>query len=148
MINPITFIKHDHRHIKELFSDYDALEEADLETKEDLALEIAEGLRIHMEMEEELVYPCLNTETTEHAYEEHERVKKIVTIIETMLPSEASEYDAPVYKLRSEIEHHIKEEEATLLPKLGDVLSQKDLEALGIKLEIYKEQAQEEDVTA
>ncbi len=52
MANPINIIKKDHRKVEKLFSNYEELGDQTFKTKQEIAMQIINELRLHAEMEE------------------------------------------------------------------------------------------------
>ena len=108
----IALLKADHRKVEDLFEKF---ENARAGSKQKLAEEICNELKIHTIIEEELFYPALKgkieEDTWTEAYVEHDGAKVLVNDIMAGGPDDAF-YDAKVKVLSEEIEHHVKEEEA------------------------------------
>ena len=137
----ITLLKKDHREVAAMFEEYEQLEAE----AEKLALfnKIALALKVHTQIEEEILYPeergTVEDDLLDEAYVEHDGAKKLIAEIEGMQPSEQF-YDAKVKVLGEYISHHVKEEEQP-----GGVFAQakrgdEDLEAMGERLKARKEE--------
>jgi hypothetical protein len=135
----ISLLKKDHREVEAMFDEYEQLEEAD----EKLALfgKIALALKVHTQIEEEILYPEergeVEDDMLDEAYVEHDGAKKLIAEIEAMQPGDEF-YDAKVKVLGEYIKHHVKEEEQP-----GGIFSQakkgdEDLEAMGERLKERK----------
>jgi Hemerythrin HHE cation binding domain len=137
----ITLLKKDHREVAAMFEEYEQLEGDD----EKLALfnQIALALKVHTQIEEEILYPEergeVEDDLLDEAYVEHDGAKKLIAEIEGMKPSEQF-YDAKVKVLGEYITHHVKEEEQPgglfAQAKRGD----EDLDAMGERLKARKEE--------
>ena len=137
----ISLLKKDHREVDAMFDEYEQLEgEA-----EKLALfqQIALALKVHTQIEEEILYPEergeVEDDLLDEALVEHDGAKKLIAEIEAMQPSEDL-YDAKVKVLGEYIKHHVKEEEQP-----GGVFAQskrgdEDLDAMGKQLKARKEE--------
>ncbi|UAL09228.1 hemerythrin domain-containing protein [Caulobacter segnis] len=137
----ITLLKKDHREVEGMFDEYEQLE-SDAE-KQALFNKIALALKVHTQIEEEILYPEergeVDDDLLDEAYVEHDGAKKLIAEIEAMKPSEEF-YDAKVKVLSEYIKHHVKEEEQP-----GGLFSQakkgdEDLEAMGERLKARKEE--------
>ncbi|WP_374672854.1 hemerythrin domain-containing protein [Ideonella sp.] len=124
----------DHRAMLRLFKDYDRLVKhgAGADERARLAARIGGELELHMQLEEELLYPACRermneNELVDEAVVEHESARELIRQIDGMHPDEAL-YDAKVKVLGEYIEHHAREEEDELFPKVRRRL---DTEALG-----------------
>jgi hypothetical protein len=137
----ITLLKKDHREVAAMFEEYEQLEAE----AEKLALfnKIALALKVHTQIEEEILYPeergDVEDDMLDEAYVEHAGAKKLIAEIEAMKPSEQY-YDAKVKVLGEYITHHVKEEEQP-----GGLFSQakkgdEDLNEMGERLKARKEE--------
>jgi hemerythrin superfamily protein len=137
----ITLLKKDHREVEAMFDEYEQLES----DAEKLALfnQIALALKVHTQIEEEVLYPESRGEVEDdlidEAYVEHDGAKKLIAEIEAMKPGQEF-YDAKVKVLGEYIKHHVKEEEQPggffAQAKKGD----EDLEAMGERMKARKEE--------
>ena len=137
----VRLLKQDHREVEGWFDEYEQLEE----DAEKLALfnKIALALKVHTRIEEEIFYPeergQVEDDMLDEAFVEHDGAKKLIAEIEAMQPSDEY-YDAKVKVLGEYIKHHVKEEEQPggifAQAKKGD----EDLEAMGERLKVRKEQ--------
>lgn len=134
----IKMLTDDHAEVKAMFKAYDGLVKADAEDEEKVALatQICDALTVHATVEEEIFYPAARDEIQEQdlldeAEVEHASAKDLIAQIQTAQPSEPL-YDAKIKVLAEYIEHHVKEEEGELFPKVRK--SGLDLKALGEEL--------------
>ena len=115
----------EHREVKAMFQHYHRLAEAGGKGDERmlLASQICVALTLHTQVEEEILYPAARTallhdgELVDEAYVEHASAKSLVAQIKTMT-SDQPLFDAKVKVLGEYIDHHVKEEEGELFPKL------------------------------
>ena len=137
----VTLLKKDHREVETMFDEYEQLEdEAD---KLALFQKIALALKVHTQIEEEILYPEergeVEDDVLDEAYVEHQGAKDLIAQIEEMKPSDEF-YDAKVKVLGEYIKHHVKEEEQPggifAQAKRGD----EDLNAMGERLKARKEE--------
>jgi hypothetical protein len=135
----IRLLKADHREVAGWFDEYEQLESE----AEKLALfgKIALALKVHTQIEEEILYPEergeVEDDLLDEAYVEHAGAKHLIAEIETMKPSDEF-YDAKVKVLGEYITHHVKEEEQP-----GGLFSQakkgdEDLDEMGERLKARK----------
>lgn len=125
----IALLQQDHRQVESLFEEFENTQGK--AKKAGIAAKICLELRVHMQIEEELLYPPAHKEIehdlVDEAIVEHASAKDLVKQIETMDPAEHL-YDAKVKVLSEYIKHHVKEEEAEMFPKLrGHKLNLHDL---------------------
>jgi hemerythrin superfamily protein len=142
--NAIALLTADHKEVKQLFNEYDKLVEADAgdDDKQQLAQQICTMLTAHATAEEEIFYPAARSvldeqDLLDEATVEHASAKDLIAQLEESSPGDDL-YDAKVKVLGEYIEHHVKEEEGELFPKLKK--SELDLEELGAQIEARKEE--------
>jgi len=135
----------DHREVKAMFQQYDKLAEAGGRGDERmlLASQICVALTLHAQVEEEILYPAARQALTsdedlvDEAYVEHASAKSLVAQIKTMT-SDQPLFDAKLKVLGEYVDHHVKEEEIELFPKLRK--SRLDLGAMGERIAQRKKQ--------
>ena len=123
----IALLKADHKAVSGLFKEYEKAD--DRARKIELATEICTELTIHAAIEEEIFYPQARQAfgddeegiaLLDEAEVEHGSLKMLIAQIEEALdgagPDEKT--DAKVTVLKEYVEHHVKEEEKELFPKL------------------------------
>jgi hemerythrin superfamily protein len=132
----------DHKEVKTLFQAYEKLVQAEAEgsKKQAIAQQICTALTVHATAEEELLYPAAHEVLTEddlvdEATVEHASAKELISQIESMQPSDEL-YDAKVKVLGEYIDHHVKEEEKEMFPKLRK--TELDLKELGASIQARK----------
>lgn len=141
----IELLTQDHKEVKALFKDYERLVKADGEDDEklDIALQICMKLTVHATVEEELFYPAArdalgpHADLVDEADVEHASAKELIAQIGASTPAEDDHFDAKVKVLGEYIDHHVKEEEGEMFPKVKK--SDLDLAALGEALAGRKE---------
>ncbi|KQV88023.1 hemerythrin domain-containing protein [Pelomonas sp. Root1237] len=132
----IDLLTADHREVKSLFRAYDKLVKADGDAgeKQAIALQICVMLTAHATAEEELFYPAArdvlgdDADLIDEADIEHASAKELIAQIEAGSPDD-DHYDAKVKVLGEYIDHHVKEEEGEMFPKIRK--SDLDLDTLG-----------------
>jgi hemerythrin superfamily protein len=135
----IKLLSAEHKEVKALFKKYDALAEsaADADERRALAEQICLKLTVHAAVEEELFYPAARDE----ADVEHATAKDLIAQIRKASPDEAL-YDAKVKVLGEYIEHHVKEEEGEIFPKIKK--SELDVDSLGAEMVDRKQELMDE----
>ena len=140
-MDAITLLKNDHRKVEKIFSE---LEKGN-GNREQLFKELANELTVHAEIEEKLFYPAAkDVEPTKdlvlEAYEEHKQVKMVLGDLEKA-DKKTEHWMAGLKVLMEDVQHHVKEEEGELFPKVKDkILSKQQLEDLGSRMEQMKMQ--------
>ena len=141
--NALALLEKDHREVETMFSEYEKIE--DDSQKSALAEKICLALKVHTQMEEELLYPMAREETGEEdlvaeAMVEHNTAKQLIREIEGSKSSDQM-YDARVKVLSEYVKHHVKEEEKQLFPAIEK--AGVDLDGLGEKLMARKTELME-----
>jgi hemerythrin superfamily protein len=140
----IALLRADHKLVEELFEQY---EKSRSTTKKlDLAQQICTELTIHAQIEEEVFYPQVKEALKDHelvpeAIVEHATMKDLIAqILGGDLEADPEMYDAKVKVLCEYVQHHVKEEQNELFPKVKD--TKIDLKELGEQLQERKEELQ------
>jgi hemerythrin superfamily protein len=141
----IDLLMSDHKAVKALFKQYDALVEADgdADDKQAIAQQICQMLTVHATVEEELFYPAArdvlgdDQDLVDEADVEHSTAKDLIAQIEDSSPDEAL-YDAKVKVLGEYIDHHVKEEEGEMFPKVKK--AKLDTQSLGAEMATRKDE--------
>lgn len=141
-MNAISLLMKDHKTVKALFEQYEGLSDRSFATKKKLADQICHELTVHTQIEEEIFYPAVRRpihdgDLMDEAVVEHASAKELIAQILAMDPTEDL-YDAKVTVLSEQIEHHVKEEESDMFPKVRKTTV--DLDALGDEMAARKEQ--------
>ena len=136
----IAMLEADHEKVKSLFEDFEGLSDRSKVSKKKIADQICMELTIHAEVEEQVFYPAVrgpvrDDDLMDEAVVEHASAKELIAQILEMDPGDDL-YDAKVEVLSEQIEHHVKEEEDEMFPKVrkGKV----DLVALCAEMEAFK----------
>lgn len=135
----LAVLKTDHDKVKELFSQFDALGDGATKTKQDLARKICQELTVHARIEEEVFYPRVRKAGEEEkdevleGLEEHKLIKELVAELEGMTPEDET-FDAKVKVLKEQVEHHVKEEEGEMFPRVRKAIKEAELIRLGGEL--------------
>src|SRR5919205_1259326 len=132
-MDALSLLKQDHRKVEKLFSE---IEKAPVGKRESLFKEIKTELTVHAELEEKLLYPAAQKAKPTHelaleSVEEHKQVKKVLAdLAET--DKKTDNWMAGLTVLKEDVEHHVKEEEAELFPKVkSEIMNKEQLEDLG-----------------
>lgn len=138
----IKLLKSDHREVEEFFAAFENAKSPD--RKAAIVGKICGALSVHAAIEEEIFYPEARAalkrageDLIDEAEVEHEGIKRLVEYLKTAKPT-VKLYDAKVTVLKEYVQHHVKEEERELFPKVQ--LSDLDSEAVGAKMAERKEE--------
>lgn len=137
--NAITLLKSDHRLVEELFEKFEKTGSKDRKLK--LVKSICDELTVHAELEEKFFYPVVREalkkerDLLDEALVEHSSLKWLIAQLKAEgLDSDL--FDAKVTVLKEYVQHHVKEEEKELFPKVKK--SPLDLGELGTTLQDEK----------
>ncbi len=130
--NIFNLIKTDHRKVGELFTRIERTTEKSTQTRERLYNALRTELTHHAEAEEKALYPSLRVteRTLEIGYEgteEHSLIKFLLSKLDAT-PTEAHEFIARITTLREIVEHHVKEEEMEMFPKMKKAFTKEELD--------------------
>jgi hemerythrin superfamily protein len=143
----IELLTADHRQVKALFKQYDALAQDDGDAGDKLAIaqQICQMLTVHATVEEEIFYPAAREalgdegdDLINEADVEHATAKDLIAQIEDASPDDDELYDAKVKVLGEYIAHHVKEEEGEMFPKLKK--AKLDTKSLGAEMAARKDE--------
>ena len=108
----------DHRSVEGLFSKIEKAKGAD---RAPFIEELASSLKGHMQLEESVVYPAFESvvgmEPITEGETEHDLARKALADVERLGPDDPG-FGAALDALKAGIEHHVKEEEDDLFPKV------------------------------
>jgi hemerythrin superfamily protein len=132
-------LKKQHKNVKALFKKVDKTEDG--RQRRQLMDEIANELKIHTKIEEEIFYPAvreIGTEKAEEmideAFEEHHVVDLVLAELPKVDP-EDERFAAKMTVLSELVEHHADEEEEEMFPMAEKKLGAEELKALGARME-------------
>jgi hemerythrin superfamily protein len=139
-MNALELIRSDHQKVKNLFEQVRRAESH--EQKRRVFRLIRHELTVHAEMEEAIFYPAFEQsegfeERLDEALEEHDEVRDLLEEMEET--EEAEEFDDLFEELVDAVEHHVAEIEGEFFPKARDLLSESELERLGVQMESFRE---------
>lgn len=147
----ITLLMDDHKRVKGLFEEFQMFQEADQDgyaaLKQELINATCNELIIHTTIEEELFYPAAHKALSDgddllnEAMVEHAGAKDLIAQIKAGNASDPMTC-ARFKVLGEQIDHHLREEETEMFPKLRK--SKMDLKGLGRKMAARQEQLKSE----
>jgi hypothetical protein len=118
--NPADLLTHDHFHLKDLFAEYERLVPGEREKKTAVVRRIDEELRLHVRIEEQLLYPSLLSlksraveELVRTARSEH---KALLTASRNLMDASEELQDRLMKDLFKQIDLYAGFEEKRLLP--------------------------------
>jgi hemerythrin superfamily protein len=140
-MHALELLKEDHENVKALFEEAEGTE--DLKQKRKIFDSIQAELETHARIEETVFYPAMekHEELKDMVLESLEEHKQIKTLLKEMdaLKADSEKFEPKLKVLMENVEHHAEEEEeGKMFPKIEELLSEEDLEALGEELEAAK----------
>lgn len=143
--NALTMLTGDHRAVQKLFKAFEKRDRGD----EAACIEIVETacveLKVHAIIEEEIFYPAVRSKLGDEGesllYEaavEHEVAELLIDRLGEIEPADP-EYIATFTVLAEYVQHHIKDEEKQLFPRVRK-LKELDLEELGAEMQARKDE--------
>ncbi len=139
MNDPMTILKRDHREAKAMLKELSDSSPGRARTTTLRQLELA--LTLHMEIEEQVLYPLVGREegpkVVEEADNEHQLARDGLAKANEMVSTPG--FGAVIAMLLAGIEHHVKEEEQEMLPQLKERLDRDEWRALGDQIADAKE---------
>lgn len=144
-LNAITLLTQDHRKVQKLFKDFEKADRGDEEACIEIVETACAELKVHAMIEEEIFYPAVRSKLgdqgeslLDEAAVEHEMVDVLIDKLAETDPSDP-EYAAAFTVLGEYVQHHIKEEEKQLFPKVRK-LKELDLEELGVEMQARRDE--------
>jgi hemerythrin-like domain-containing protein len=132
-------LKKQHRQVKALFKKVEKTENAN--TRRQLMEQIAEELKMHTKIEEEVFYPAVRElgtskaeEMIDESFEEHHVVDLVLHELPQVDP-EDERFEAKMTVLSELVEHHVEEEEGEMFPMAEKKLGKERLGELGMQME-------------
>ena len=133
MADVTKMLEQDHREAEDLFA---KIKETNGAARAGLVTKLVGALRLHMQVEETIVYPAIakqvdgGDDMVEEATTEHEGARKALADVEKLSPNEPG-FDGALEMLEAGISHHVEEEEDEVFPKFRESVSPAELEELG-----------------
>lgn len=134
----LSLLREDHTKVQRLFKEFEKSD--NFSKKQHLAKTICEELTVHTTLEEEIFYPAVREALDEQdlideADVEHASARDLIAQIEEGNPNE-DHWEAKVTVLGEYINHHVKEEQEEIFPKVRK--AGLDLKAIGQELKSRK----------
>jgi hemerythrin-like domain-containing protein len=137
-----TLLEQQHKKVKALFKKL----ESGRSDPEPVLQELANDLIAHMVIEHELFYPAvqgIDRSMVAESFEEHSLAELALKRLLATDPGDES-FKARVVATKELIEHHVKEEEEDLFPKVEKKLGDEQLEILGKQMKTRFNEAKQE----
>jgi hypothetical protein len=113
-------IKDEHDEVKSLFKDLTGMVEYDKNRARTVVDEILTSLEVHTKLEEDIVYPRLREQDQRLFYEANEEHHVADVLIHEIRQTNIEDpaFSAKMEVLRTNVEHHMKEEEDDMFDRL------------------------------
>jgi hemerythrin superfamily protein len=138
----IELLKRDHAEVKKAFKDFEKAKYKDPNACKQFIASICRDIEMHAKLEEELFYPAVRAKIKDddlmnEAQVEHNSAKQLIAEIER-LSGDDPMLKAHAMVLAEYIQHHVKEEEGEMFPKVKR--ARLDLEGLAQQMLERKDQ--------
>jgi hemerythrin superfamily protein len=145
-VDALKVLKDDHKKVKVLFGEVEALGDRASAQRKKLFQQIDQELTNHAKIEETIFYPefrkhAENSDEREEvleAYEEHNIVKSLIHELEDLDPKDET-YKPKLKVLQDLVEHHVKEEEGPMFKMAREIFNKDELDEIGERLMEAKE---------
>ncbi len=143
-MNVFDLLKQDHQKVSNIFEQLESSDGIASSQRQTLFTQLKQELDIHAHVEETILYPVLKQvsetrEITVEAYGEHQEVKDLLAELEAM-PIDDEEWNDTLLELKSNVEHHVDEEENEMFERARTVLSPGQIDDIGNRIEEAKRQ--------
>ena len=140
-MDALELLEKDHQEAKSLFK---KIEAASGQEASRLWKQLSEALTLHEKLEETHLYPQLRQDSKAHdmvleGYEEHHVMDVLIEEIDRLKPSDEA-WEPKIKVLQENTEHHIKEEEDDLFPRVRKVWDAEKRRQVGEKMAAMKDE--------
>ena len=135
----IVLLKDDHKEIRKLFKQFEALGDSAHAQQNRLVKKILELLTVHTYIENEVMYPRVRgllpdlEDDILESYEEHHVADVLILELSAMKPRD-ERFTAKTTVLIESVRHHIEEEEEEWFPQVREGLSRSALQKVGAEM--------------
>jgi hemerythrin-like domain-containing protein len=132
----------DHEKVRKLLAQLAETTERGVKTRQELLAKIETEIQVHAQLEEEIFYPAFRQATDKkkdealfhEAQEEHHLVKLVLPeLVATDVATPM--FTAKAKVIKDLVEHHIREEESEIFPRVRELMGKDELVNLGEQLE-------------
>ena len=144
-LDAIALLEADHRRLEALLEQGAKTTERAGKTRGELLRTLESELNAHELIEEKILYPALEAhpearDIVLEGFEEHHVADLILAELRDVARND-EQWGAKFKVLKENIEHHIQEEEGTMLRTARGVFSRDELQAMGARMRTMKAQA-------
>jgi hemerythrin-like domain-containing protein len=117
----LSLLKADHDKVRKMFKEFEKLEADDSEEKAELVKQACAELKVHTQVENEIVYPAIrqaieDDDMMDEALVEHEAAEELISQLEELQPGDEL-FEAKFTVLGEYVNHHIAEEQKKMFTK-------------------------------
>lgn len=146
----LSMLKADHDKVRKMFKEFEKLDSGDTEEKAQLVKQACTELKVHSQIENEIVYPAIresidDDDLMDEALVEHQAAEELISQLEQMQPGDEM-YNAKFTVLGEYVNHHIAEEEKEIFPKAKK--AKMDLVGLGEQIAARKNELMKSESAA
>lgn len=141
-MNAVKLLKADHKKVEGLFKEFEATGKGQ---HAQIFAKVKDELEAHAYVEETILYPAILAtgdrelvRLTSEAIQEHIQMKCVLGEMSVAVPDK-TKFEPQFVKLIEDVRHHVKEEEASMFPKLEKRFGTKTLDDLGSHMAAEKE---------
>lgn len=140
-MNAIDFLLKEHNHVRKTLSMVDEQSHS-TETKRKMFQSLGQELIRHEAMEHKIWYPCFKNDKVlfdrvKHLISEENMAEKAIQQLASIKAEQ--EWENKFSKLKKDVEAHASEEEKRLFPEVQKVLTEAELNEIGIKMHHFKQ---------
>src|SRR5690606_29345395 len=140
LMEAVSYLTRQHRELEDLLEK--AVECQDPAKRRELFSRAADHLAVHLESEEQVLYPAVKSSGTQdillESLEEHLSLKRLMADLMELDPSEQT-YEPKLKVLKEQSEHHHGEEEDDLFPKIEKLLDLEQRTALAKEMDALQQ---------
>lgn len=139
-MDAIKLLKEDHDKVKGYFKQVKNTESKD--EKKQLYKKIREEIDVHTHIEEQIFYPTIRKkegleDIVKEGVQEHHQADLFIREIDDLV-DDSEKFEPKLKVVMESVEHHIKEEEKEMFPKVREKFSETELNELGEKMKAEK----------
>ncbi len=140
-MNAIDFLIKEHEKVRHILAEISDNSHRN-QTRMHLFDDLCHDLLRHEEMEHQVWYPHFKndkrlSDTVQHLVSEENKAEKAIAHFQDIQTQEA--WEKQFNKLKHDVEHHAQEEEQNLFPEVRKLLSEEQLEKIGIAMYHFKQ---------
>lgn len=143
-MNAVDYLMNEHERFRKTFIELSDTHHR-FETRLNLFHTLCLDLARHEKMEQEIFYPILNKEPKlgeiiNHLIHEEKSAEKMMHSFSGI--TNEKEWEKKFKQFRKDVEHHASEEEGKLFPKVMNLLTEEQLQKIGMLFSNYKDHFQ------